>query len=192
MLWMRKFVVRHARGFEHLYRMLERSLVVLDPVFFRIGYQRVERPVAAVERLAKGLLFDCRMCGQCILGSTGMSCPMNCPKQLRNGPCGGVGADGLCEVKPEMSCVWVEAWNGAARMKFGDRIEIVQPPVDRTLQGSSAWLRVSREMATRHYEIPARERQVLARFFAAARKADPASAPLGKEPGNAISAQRDT
>nr|WP_245947992.1 methylenetetrahydrofolate reductase C-terminal domain-containing protein [Halomonas montanilacus] len=29
------------------------------------------------------------MCGQCILSSTGMSCPMNCPKSLRNGPCGG-------------------------------------------------------------------------------------------------------
>ena len=56
----------------------------------RIGYQRLERPVAVVERAVKGLLFDCRMCGRCVLSSTGMSCPMNCPKQLRNGPCGGV------------------------------------------------------------------------------------------------------
>ena len=49
---------------------------------------------------SRALLFDCRMCGQCVLSSTGMSCPMNCPKTLRNGPCGGVRADGNCEVKP--------------------------------------------------------------------------------------------
>ena len=44
---------------------------------------------------------------------------MNCPKQLRNGPCGGVRADGNCEVKPEMRCVWVEAWRGAERIPGG-------------------------------------------------------------------------
>ena len=57
------------------------------------------------ERLIKGFLFDCRMCGQCVLSSTGMSCPMNCPKNLRNGPCGGVRDGGFCEVKPQMRCV---------------------------------------------------------------------------------------
>ena len=50
--------------------------------FRAIGYERLERPVAAVEKTVKGLLFDCRMCGQCVLSSTGMSCPMNCPKNL--------------------------------------------------------------------------------------------------------------
>ena len=61
----------------------------LAPLFARIGWDRLERPVAGVEKLVKGALFDCRMCGQCALSSTGMSCPMNCPKGLRNGPCGG-------------------------------------------------------------------------------------------------------
>jgi methylenetetrahydrofolate reductase (NADPH) len=50
------------------------------------------------------------MCGQCVLHSTGMTCPMNCPKTLRNGPCGGVREDGHCEVKPEMRCVWLKAY----------------------------------------------------------------------------------
>ena len=62
--------------------------------------------------LAKRLLVDCKMCGQCVLSSTGMACPTNCAKQMRNGPCGGVRADGTCEVNPAMRCVWVEATDG--------------------------------------------------------------------------------
>jgi len=99
-----------------------------------------------VERSVKGLLFDCRMCGQCILSSTGMSCPMNCPKNLRNGPCGGVRANGHCEVRPEMKCVWVQAVAGATRIPGGmQAIQGVQVAVDRRLQGKSSWLRVVRQ-----------------------------------------------
>jgi hypothetical protein len=142
----RLWSVRHARGLASFYKAFENILVWMHPLFQRIGYQRLERPVAAVERNVKGLLFDCRMCGRCVLSSTGMSCPMNCPKQLRNGPCGGVRANGNCEVKPEMRCVWVEAWRGAERIPGGlDAIQQVQPPVDRRLEGTSAWLRVVRE-----------------------------------------------
>jgi len=70
---------------------------------------------------------------------------MNCPKSIRNGPCGGVRVDGFCEVKPEMRCVWVEAWDGAGRMKKGNQIATVQFAVDHRLQGKSSWLRVVRE-----------------------------------------------
>ena len=66
-----------------------------------------------VEHAVKGPIWDCKMCGQCILHSTGMTCPMNCPKNLRNGPCGGVRPDGGCEVKPEMRCVWLKAYERA-------------------------------------------------------------------------------
>ena len=142
----RLWSVRHARGLASFYNKFEGALTRLHPLLQRIGYQRLERPVAAVERQVKGLLFDCKMCGRCVLSSTGMSCPMNCPKQLRNGPCGGVRANGNCEVKPEMRCVWVEAWRGAERMPGGlDAIQQLQPPVDRRLEGTSAWLRVVRE-----------------------------------------------
>ncbi len=101
----------------------------------------VERAFVAGERLTKGPIFDCRMCGQCILHQTGMTCPMTCPKELRNGPCGGVRPDGRCEVKPEMTCVWLEAWERSKRMpRFGGDILRLQPPVDRSLQDTSAWI----------------------------------------------------
>ncbi|MGA1216231.1 MAG: methylenetetrahydrofolate reductase C-terminal domain-containing protein, partial [Candidatus Nanopelagicales bacterium] len=41
-----------------------------------------------IEHAVKKPVWDCRMCGQCVLHSTGMTCPMTCPKTLRNGPCG--------------------------------------------------------------------------------------------------------
>jgi Methylene-tetrahydrofolate reductase C terminal len=142
----RLWSVGHARGLNRLYDRFERLLLRLAPLLRLIGYHRLERPFATIERGVKGLLFDCRMCGQCVLGSTGMSCPMNCPKNLRNGPCGGVRADGNCEVDPNMRCVWLLAFEGAERIAGGlDKIRVVQAPVDRRLEGRSSWLRVVRE-----------------------------------------------
>jgi len=143
----RRWAVRHAAGFEWLYQHFEGILVKLHPLLQRVGYERLERPVVAVERQTKGFLFDCQMCGQCALSSTGMSCPMNCPKELRNGPCGGVRADGRCEVKPEMMCVWVDAYEGSQRMRRGDAIKTVQFAPDRRLRGHSSWLREIRRKA---------------------------------------------
>jgi hypothetical protein len=142
----RLWSVRHARGLNRFYRGFEAVLVRMHRLFAAVGYQRLEAPVAGVEKAVKGLLFDCRMCGQCVLSSTGMSCPMNCPKSLRNGPCGGVRADGNCEVKPAMKCVWVQAYQGAERMPGGmEALRQVQHAVDQRTQGSSSWLRVARE-----------------------------------------------
>jgi hypothetical protein len=135
----RRWSVRRARLLEAIYHHFESIIARLHPVFKTIGYARLEKPVAAAERVIKGFLFDCQMCGQCVLSSTGMSCPMNCPKQLRNGPCGGVRQDGTCEVIPSMQCVWVAAWEGKQRMREGANIQIVQPPV---------WLRVVKEKAS--------------------------------------------
>ena len=144
----RLWSVRHARGLNRLYRLLEDALAALRPAMRLVGEQRLERPFAALERGTKGLLFDCKMCGQCVLSSTGMSCPMNCPKQLRNGPCGGVRADGNCEVLPDMKCVWVAAWEGSQRIPGGvESLQKVQFAVDRRLQGSSSWLRALRQRA---------------------------------------------
>ncbi|MGE0118963.1 MAG: methylenetetrahydrofolate reductase C-terminal domain-containing protein [Dongiaceae bacterium] len=144
----RLWSVRHARLMERSYRLLESTLLALAPLLARIGHARLEAPFAWTERKLKGLLFDCQMCGQCALSSTGMSCSMNCPKNLRNGPCGGVRANGHCEVRPEMKCVWVAAWEGAQAMSGGRAILEVQRPVDHSLKGTSSWLRVVRDKAT--------------------------------------------
>ncbi len=140
----RRWAVRNARRLDRVYRVVGNVMVGLDPLWRRLGYHRVDRPLAGVERVLKGALFDCRMCGQCVLGDTGMSCPMNCPKSLRNGPCGGVREGGMCEVEPDLRCVWVEAWEGGRRMCDGERLMRLQPPVDHGLWGRSAWLRDAR------------------------------------------------
>lgn len=98
------------------------------------------RALLVIERETKEAIWDCRMCGQCILHSTGLSCPMRCPKSLRNGPCGGVLQNGNCEVLPDRPCVWVQAWEGSRRLPvWRDHLRHVQKPVDWRLQESSSW-----------------------------------------------------
>ena len=141
----RDWSVRHATGLHGLYAVLESVLILLDPLLIRIGYQRLDKPFARIEGWVKGFLFDSQSCGQCTLGETGMACPMNCPKTLRNGPCGGVRQNGGCEVKPEMTCVWVKAWEGSQRLDPPEQaLQIIQMPVDARLKGRSSWLRALR------------------------------------------------
>jgi len=142
---LRRFAVRHAGQVERLYRLLNRVLDAARPLARRLGFERLERPAAAIERFCKGLLFDCTMCGQCALSSTGMACPMNCPKSMRNGPCGGVRADGSCEVDPRIACVWMDARHGARRMRAGALPCAPNPPVEHNHAGRSSWLRVLRQ-----------------------------------------------
>src|SRR5262245_41983115 len=98
------------------------------------------RALLAVERWTKETAWDCRMCGQCILHSTGLTCPMRCPKNLRNGPCGGTLQEGHCEVVPEMKCVWVEAWKRSRTLPlWRDHILHVERPTDWRLQETSSW-----------------------------------------------------
>jgi len=152
----RLWSVRHARFLEWLYARFANLFLALHPFWKAVGYSRAEAPVTFIERRVKGLMFDCRMCGQCILSSTGMSCPMNCPKQLRNGPCGGVRANGNCEVEPDMPCVWVQAWAGASQMREGQsNIMAIQKPVDQSLRETSAWLRVTALKAAEREETRA-------------------------------------
>jgi methylenetetrahydrofolate reductase (NADPH) len=138
---LRHLCVRHASALKRAYDTCAQYAPYLRRPLRWAGQQRAERLLLPLERAAKRLLFDCKMCGQCVLSSTGMACPTNCPKQMRNGPCGGVRADGTCEVNPEMHCVWVEATDGLKR-SGQPRNKIFLEPIDHRLWNRSSWLQV--------------------------------------------------
>lgn len=136
---MLRFLQNYPGPLEKIYDALHRAI---RP--FRRWLQpngRLEPLVIWTEAVGKGAVFDCQMCGQCILHSTGMTCPMTCPKNLRNGPCGGVRANGHCEVKPDMRCVWTVAYERALEMPvYGAELIQIQPPVNRQLEGTASWI----------------------------------------------------
>jgi len=80
------------------------------------------------------------MCGQCALPSTAYACPMTCPKQLRNGPCGGVAPDGSCEVYPGTRCVWLMAYERAEQEDRVSDLRRLQRPIDQRRWGESCWV----------------------------------------------------
>ena len=141
----RLFASRDARAYEVIYNATSPVILSTLSVINKLTKGKLDRPITWFEKIIKGFLFDCQMCGNCVLSSTGMACPMNCPKTLRNGPCGGVRANGNCEVKPEMKCVWVEAWSGSAKMKNNLAIQEIQFAVNHSHRGSSAWIRLAKE-----------------------------------------------
>ena len=103
------------------------------------------RLLPLIEHAVKGPIWGCQMCGSCVLHSTGMTCPMNCPKTLRNGPCGGVREDGHCEVNPEMKCVWLKGYERSQAMPglpqtWRDEFNHLRPPLDNRLKGDSSWV----------------------------------------------------
>ena len=69
----------------------------------------------------------CRMCGDCVLGSTGGICPITkCAKSLVNGPCGGQ-KNGKCEVNPENDCAWIQIYNRLVALGQEDRLMAPRP-----------------------------------------------------------------
>ncbi|HSG45198.1 MAG TPA: methylenetetrahydrofolate reductase C-terminal domain-containing protein [Anaerolineales bacterium] len=126
---------------EVAYQLTERIVEGLDPLLKHIGCKRADRLFRLPEKIGKGAVFNCKMCGQCTLHFTGMTCPMTCPKNLRNGPCGGVRVDKTCEVDPSMKCVWVDAFERSQKMNvYGDGIFEIQPPRNFLLAKRSAFI----------------------------------------------------
>jgi hypothetical protein len=131
----------HPQWLERVYQLVEKIFNKLDPLIRKIGYKRVDRWVHLPEKFSKEMIFDCQMCGQCTLHFTGMTCPMTCPKNLRNGPCGGVRSDKTCEVDPEMICIWVEAYERSTKMKvYGNEIRHMQSPLNQRFVDKSAFI----------------------------------------------------
>ena len=102
-----------------------------------------KRPLAshALERaefFLKSPAFGCQACGNCVLGSMEYVCPQTCPKNLRNGPCGGTSL-GRCEVV-DKPCIWVEVYERAKASQRVQDLSVYIPPRNPLLQGTSSWI----------------------------------------------------
>lgn len=99
------------------------------------------RAFTTFEMIVKGILFDCRMCGNCILQETAFVCPMTCPKGLRNGLCGGATPE-ACEVDPTRPCTWYKIYERAEKMGRMDKLLEINAPMDGARVGHETWLDV--------------------------------------------------
>ena len=101
----------------------------------------MKKPFCWLEDISKSILFDCQKCGDCALPDMAYLCPESqCPKFLRNGPCGG-SEKKRCEVRKERLCVWVNIYDRLKSYKEQYQLkEICVPPRDWSLNKTSSWL----------------------------------------------------
>lgn len=102
------------------------------------------RALMAVERAFKGPVYGCRMCGNCLLQETAFICPMECPKGLRNGPCGGSTPE-FCYVDETRPCVWYKIHERAFATGREEKLLEVLPPLDWEKVGGETWGDVFRQ-----------------------------------------------
>lgn len=79
------------------------------------------------------------MCGNCLLQETAFICPMECPKGLRNGPCGGITPEKHCYVDETRKCIWYAIYKRAYVTGRQDRLLEVLPPLDWQKVGTETW-----------------------------------------------------
>lgn len=100
----------------------------------------LHRMVTISENIVKKPVFGCQDCGQCVLSQNAFTCPMRCPKSMRNGPCGGTRPDGHCEVYPERPCIWHLIYTRSRRLGWKNKLKRYSVPVDRQFEHTSAWM----------------------------------------------------
>lgn len=106
------------------------------------GTRLLKKIIGTGEFWIKVALYGCMNCGDCALYDVAYQCPVSrCPKNQRNGPCGGSYL-GWCEVYPgRIKCVWVKAYRRLKAQHREDSIgEHIVPPNDWSLWGTSSWL----------------------------------------------------
>lgn len=96
------------------------------------------RVLESVERIVKGPMFGCRMCGNCLLQETAFICPMECPKGVRNGPCGG-STEEHCYVDETRPCIWYRIYDRAFKLGREEMLLEVLPPLDWDKVGTETW-----------------------------------------------------
>jgi methylenetetrahydrofolate reductase (NADPH) len=102
------------------------------------------RTLIAVERMFKGPVYGCRMCGNCLLQETAFICPMACPKGLRNGPCGGSTPE-YCYVDETRPCIWFKIYEKSFKKGREEKLLEILPPMDWDKVGGETWGDVVRQ-----------------------------------------------
>ena len=114
-----------------------------------------DRALQVLERSVKGPLFGCRMCGNCLLQETALICPMECPKGLRNGPCGGSTSE-YCYVDETRPCVWYKIYERSFRYGREELLLEVLPPLDWEKVGQDSWRDIFRNISKLGWKRTAR------------------------------------
>jgi methylenetetrahydrofolate reductase (NADPH) len=123
----------------------------------------MEKVYHRLEHLAKVMIYDCKDCGDCALTDVAYNCPMSqCPKNQRNGACGG-SFNGWCEVYPnERKCVYVKAY---ARLKnFNQEMQLDSyhvSPCNWDFYQTSSWINfyLGRDHSAARLNIPKVEKK---------------------------------
>lgn len=129
----------HALFFEPknpVFKMLKPIATVID------SRPTLRRVFSSFEHLGKAALYGCMSCGDCALFDIAYLCPMSqCPKNQRNGPCGG-SYMGWCEVYPNQKrCMWVKAYERLNGHNKAEEIGgYIVPPCNWELWRTSSWL----------------------------------------------------
>jgi methylenetetrahydrofolate reductase (NADPH) len=105
-----------------------------------------DRALQVLEYSVKGPLFGCRMCGNCLLQETALICPMECPKGLRNGPCGGSTSE-YCYVDKTRPCIWYKIYERSFKYGREELLLEVLPPLDWDKVGQDSWRDIFRSIA---------------------------------------------
>jgi len=79
------------------------------------------------------------MCGNCLLQETALICPMECPKGMRNGPCGGITPEKNCYVDSTRKCGWYSIYKRAVKTGRAETLLEVLPPLDWSKAGTETW-----------------------------------------------------
>jgi len=118
-----------------LYPFFKKIAGLIDRTFLK-------KPFTYFEYIIKYATNECSFCGDCAMHELGFICPMSqCPKQQRNGACGG-SYNGWCEVYPgKQKCIYVMMYE---RMKASGSEQRMErnyiPPCNWELHRTSSWL----------------------------------------------------
>lgn len=121
------------------------NLVTINKPAMGVKERIISRFLLLIEDIIKVPLFRCQRCGECLLSSTAFICSQNCPKRLRNGPCGGTRKNGYCEVYPERKCVWYKIYYRSKQFSRMSILFEIKKIHNWNLEKTSAWLNVFRK-----------------------------------------------